>query len=112
MDSFRPKVGDDVTVKIESPQGVYSVVVLVIGRFGIAYQSLHDCSGDENCQTIIKATSDMLPEAKVAVYSIQHYDKQILFGSSMLYFNSFSENFVSINIFSVVKNDIHFEVFN
>lgn len=83
-------------VTIENPQGVYEVVILVIGRFGIAFQKFHDCRGDTNCQTSIDVNSDMKPEAKVVAYSIEHFDKQVLFGSAKIYFESFSDNFVSI----------------
>lgn len=100
---------EDVIVKLESPQSVYGVVVLVIGRFGIAYQTLHDCYGDKSCQMLITATKDMIPEAKVVAYSIEHYDRQILFGSAKIYFDTFSENFVSIRLkLTIFYSFVHF----
>ena len=71
----------------------------MIGRLGIVYSATYDCYGQDSCRfyldNINQQYHEMKPEAKIVVYSVEHYDKQVLYGSAVIQLDGFSENFVS-----------------
>lgn len=50
----------------------------------------------KNCQLYLdgvdESIDDMKPEAKIVVYRIEHYDKQVLYGSTVIKLDGFSKN--------------------
>lgn len=92
----RFRIDDNIPVKVEYHDGLYSVVALVISRLGIVYSKEHDCQGDTKCLISIEMSDKMLPQAKLLIYNFRDFNQQILHGSTTIKFNQISTNFVSI----------------
>lgn len=82
-------------IRIESSQPMNKILILAYGRYGISYYKLTNCRGESRCSLFIPSKPDMAPKARIVAYQIEHSDRDFLHGSTEVFFNQFSQNFVS-----------------
>jgi hypothetical protein len=75
---------------------------------GIVYSLHYDCEGETECVIYLDGISqfynELKPEAKIVVYSVEHYERQVLYGSVFIQFDGFGANKVNRKL--TIKNVI------
>lgn len=59
------------------------------------YATRINCGGEITCQKKVTTMKSWVPMVKIVAYRIEHEYEQVAFGSNVLRFDEFSNNYVS-----------------